>query len=443
MNITLRHNQSKALVALGLTLLFGIFSCYSQDMEEDESGKPLLNLVQSKDAKFKFILMSQFWLRHTDMNPGTTINDEPTNQFTDISIRRLRIFSSMNINDRWYFKLQIGTNNINHLNSQTPLRILDLETSYKFSEALILGGGKNGHAGLSRYASASSFAALGFDLAFFTMPTVGVTDEILRKLSLYTKGYLGPVEYRAVVARPQLLSSESSISDQSTFRKDLPAVQYSAYFAYTFFEKESNVSAFRSGTYYGKKKVLNIGAGFMFQKDALTGLTTSLDTAYYDMSHLAVDFFIDMPLNQKLAITSYLGYFDYDFGKNYIRNAGVNNPANGQVSPTFHGFGNKLPTTGTGQVFYGELGFMRRTERIKSLEGLQPFGSLQYADYELLSDPMIMYNLGLNFIFDGHNSKLSIGVQSRPVFKLNDQLELKESERKLMWVAQYQMKIRA
>ncbi len=444
MNTFLRKPQSKFLIALGISFLLFNFTSFSQDSDDDNAGEPFLNLVQNKDAKFKFILMSQFWLRHTDMNPGTTINGEPTDQFTDISIRRLRIFSSMNLNDRWYFKLQIGCNNINHINSQTPLRILDLETSYKFSDEFIIGGGKNGHVGLSRYASPSSFSALGFDLAFFAMPTVGVSDEILRKLSIYAKGNLGKVAYRAVMARPQLLKTESSLSDQSSFRKNLPAVQYSAYFAYQFFNKESNVSAYRASTYHGKKKVLNLGAGFMYQSDALAGLDISTsDTVTYDMLHLAVDLFIDMPLSEKQSFTTYLGYFDYDFGKNYIRNAGVNNPANGQVSPTFHGFGNKLPTTGTGQVIFGEMGFMQQTDRLKSLEGIQPFGSLQYANYEALNDPMIMYNLGLNFIFDGHNSKLSIGAQSRPVFKLNNDLQLKESERKLMWVAQYQIKLRS
>lgn len=50
------------------------------------------------------------------------------------------------------------------------------------------------------------------------------------------------------------------------------------------------------------------------------------NTNLYDMKHWAVDSFLNLPISNGGAFTGYLGYFDYDFGKDYIRNIGSNNP---------------------------------------------------------------------------------------------------------------------
>ena len=91
---------------------------------------------------------------------------------------------------------------------------------------------------------------------------------------------------------------------------------------------------------------MSIGIGMEYQSDALWYLQGG-DTTFNDMVLWAVDFFLDKPLNhrQKTAVTFYAGYFNYDFGPNYIRNTGVNNPANG-VDPSaasFNGPGNAFP----------------------------------------------------------------------------------------------------
>jgi hypothetical protein len=51
----------------------------------------------------------------------------------------------------------------------------------------------------------------------------------------------------------------------------------------------------------------------------------------------------DAPIDTEegTAITSYLGYFDTDFGPNYIRNLGANDYTSGGTS--FNGSGNDFP----------------------------------------------------------------------------------------------------
>lgn len=73
-------------------------------------------------------------------------------------------------------------------------------------------------------------------------------------------------------------------------------------------------------------------------------------TNFYDMRNWAVDSFLNVPLYNDDAITAYLGYYDYDFGKNYIRNVVANNPTTGGGSE-FNGAGVAFPMIGTGTTW--------------------------------------------------------------------------------------------
>lgn len=399
------------------------------------------SLTVGDQGRLKFNASAQIWARYTELNPGSTIQGEARDYATDVSIRRFRVSLSGYVTDRWFVKFQLGTNNLNYLSNNSDLRILDLEASYRFAKAFELGGGKNGYVGLSRYAAPANAGALGFDLAFFAMPTVGITDDILRKYSIYAKGEIGPVAYRAVVAKPLAVQSAPSLSEQATFQDLYTKEQYSAYIAYQFFDHESQKSAYRAATYHGKKKIMNIGAGFMYQPDALAGLKGT-DTISYDMKHYALDFFMELPLTTSgsRAITLYAGYFDYNYGKDYLRLVGVNNPADGVENGGFNGAGNKFPATGTGQILYSEAGYLTDFRFAPKLPTVQPFASLQYANYDALDEHMIVYDYGINLLFNGHKSKLSIGVQNRPIYEQNPNERVEVCNRMNMWVMQYQIK---
>src|SRR5690606_22219160 len=152
----------------------------------------------------------------------------------------------------------------------------------------------------------------------------------------------------------------------------------------------------------------------------------------------AVDLFLDMPLDteNKRSVTFYAGYFNYDFGPGYIRNIGINNAANGQSQPSFSKFGNSFAAIGTGDIYYGQLGYRFDTPTLGQVKALMPYIAAQLADYERFGQLMLCYDYGIHFIFARHDSKMSLGVQDRPVFEYNPQNELMESDRKIMAVLQ-------
>jgi hypothetical protein len=50
-----------------------------------------------------------------------------------------------------------------------------------------------------------------------------------------------------------------------------------------------------------------------------------------------------------------------------------------------------------------------------------------------------MWHIGLNWFIKGHQSKISLDYQNRPVFDANRQRELVEIQRKGILVLQYQL----
>ncbi|UXP32269.1 hypothetical protein N6H18_18175 [Reichenbachiella agarivorans] len=431
----------KRLITVLLSVLFTATCPFSlMTFAQSDSKLPVLKL--GNQSQLKFSASAQFWLRATELNPGTTIQGEAQDYVSDVSIRRLRLAISGNVTGRWYVKFQLGANNLNYINNNSTLKILDLETSYRFADAFELGGGKNGYVGLSRYAAPATCTGLSLDYPTFIMPTVNISDDLLRKFSLYAKGYLGQFAYRAVVARPMVVS-QTELSEQTNFYSNFPQLQYSAYLSYQFFERESQKSAYQVATYLGSKKVMNLNAGFLYQSDALSGLGALQDTVSYDMLLLAMDFFLDISLDAHnyRSITAYLGYFDYDFGQDYIRHYGTNNPANGVTQGSLSGAGNSFPTTGTGQILYAQFGYKTHISHNEKIPALQPFFSAQYARYDALSDPMIMCDYGINILLNGQNSKLTLGVQNRPIYSNQNNDYSQVTDRMNMWVFQYQIKL--
>ncbi|MGL1889447.1 MAG: hypothetical protein OCD76_23230 [Reichenbachiella sp.] len=408
-------------------------------LAQDKNAKP--ELVLPSKNKIKFFASAQMWLRHTDLNPGSTIQGTSKNYVTDISIRRFRMGAAGYVTDNLYVKFQLGLNNLNPLASSSDLRILDIEAFYTVNKYFTVGGGKTGYVGLSRYAGPASGATLGFDLPFFAMTTVGITDDILRRPSLAIKGDLGKLNYLVVAAKQLKNTRYAALSEDATFQPmTFQEPQFSAYLKYQFFDKDKNTSAFLAGTYLGTRKILNVGVGFEYQKNALKGLQGT-DTVGYDIMHFAADVFLDMPLDasNKKSVTFYGGYFNYNFGDNYIRNVGVNGTADGVVNGSFNGAGNAFPANGTGEIYYTQGGF-RQVINEKG-HAIMPYASMQLAVFDKLDDSMIMYDLGFSYLFNGHKNKLTLGVQNRPIFDSNSNSEIKSVDRKNMYVLQYQIKI--
>lgn len=424
---------------------------------QSENKFPDLKKKFNEDGShyIKCSVLGQFWTRYTDLNPGTTLNGLENPIPFDIGIRRLRFNVWSQLTDRIFFYAQFGQNNFSHTSKlYTGAFVHDVVGEYRIHKtALSLGTGLTGWSGLARYAAPSVGSILGVDVPLYQQVTNGITDQFLRKLSVYAKGKIEKLDYRLILSKPMTAINSSSPlgtlnASSATFSLEPPRLQTQGYLNYQFFDQEDNTLGYMVGTYHGKKKILNIGAGWIQQNGALWRLrntdtiVSAGDTIKENMVLLGADIFLELPLSDKHnAITVYIAYSNYQLGKNYIQNLGVMNPANTVNSNgSLAGAGNAFPIIGTGQTIYGKLAYKLKDDLLKENGTLQLYANLQYSIYEALRDPMIMYESGINWLIHGnHQSKLSFGYQSRPIFMLNDQNQYVSSSRKGMAILQYQI----
>lgn len=437
-------NLLKSLFMLSLTVI--TFTVSAQETKNTVTNSFI------KDRKFylnedgsnyiKFTLLTQAWLRNMDYNPGTTIFGITKKSGTDIGIRRYRMQFYGQLTDKVFVYSQFGENNYNNISDRKQgFFVHDALGEYALDKSrLSLGIGLTAWSGLSRFASPSVGTLLGVDAPLFQQTTNDVTDQFLRKLSIYAKGKLGKFDYRLVMSQPMAIQKSAgysgTINANWAFSAAPPKMQWNGYFQYQFKDQESNTTPYNTGTYLGKKKVLNIGAGFIFQKDAMWKLNTVGDTINHTMTHISADIYYDAPIGTKgQSVSAYGSITHYDFGDKYTRNSGPMNPANGNNNPTIlNGAGNSFPMYGTGTIFYGQVGYKLK-ENLIGQTTLMPYVSLQHANYGKLNDAMNFYDIGVNWLLSNHTSKLTISYQDRPVFNTSgDQVT-----RKGAVIAQYQI----
>ena len=411
-----------------ILVLVVFFTCLTYGQEK-ETFKP----------EIKWNIRAQFWMRYSDLNTGSLIQGEPTSQFYDISIRRLRIPISSQVTPKIFLYAILGGNNFNFKNKDVALEVLDLYAEYSFADFFEVGFGKSGWQGLSRWNIRSNKTLMGLDSPLFTLNSVEKNDDIGRLFGAWIKGKAGKFDYRLAFNRPFLVST---IPDgEVNFANSKPRIKTSTYVKYQFFEHESNKSAYQVGTYVQNKKVFNIGVGYQFQNRAMSDGDAQLSsTTFYDMQHWAIDSFLNLPMANNTAITAYLGYYDYDFGKDYIRNVGANNPTTGG-GVDFNGAGVAFPMIGTGTTWYMQFGYaFKETKLLGESYVIQPNMAIQSSHWDALNDQMTVYDFTVNFLMNGdHSNKVSIGYQHRPIF---DAQTITNKGYKGMAVLQYQVSLK-
>lgn len=398
--------------------------------------------------------LAQIWFRYTDNNPGSAIYTTQKKETFDVGLRRVRYQIMSQVNKRVFFYTQVGINNLNSLSARkTGLFFHDVTAEFNvYKDYLTIGGGLSGWNGTSRYSSSGVTSILGMDLPTIQEPTNDVTDQFVRKLGVYAKGKISGFDYRVSVSNPfpvqNAIGAVSTLPATGTnvayYSTNAPELQYQGYFMWQFMDKESNQLPYMSGSYLGKKRVFNIGSGFAYQKNAMWYRNATLDTVSTPLQQFGVDVFFDSYINKEKqnAVTAYLSFLNYDFGPNYIRNAGPMNSANATIGTgSFNGFGNSFPLIGTGQVIYTQFAYLFKKDLLKSQGTLQPYASAIYANYQQLKDPMLVYDIGVNWIMSGQNSKISLDYQSRPIFNADANGNIREtkSARRGMVVLQYQV----
>lgn len=408
---------------------------YSQSKPVEELK---LKLNDEGSHYLKWTFLNQVWLRFNESNPGTTVMSEAAPQTVDIGLRRTRIQFFGQLSDHVFFYTQFGQNNFNFLSQNGGNRKLqaffhDALTEYKVwkgSDNLKIGGGLTIANGLSRFSQPSVSSIMTMDVPVFAQATVDQTDEFSRKLSLYARGQVGRLDYRLVMSDPFPVTTNGQpkpvVGTNATFAQTGHHKQYQGFFMWNFFDKEPNTTPYMTGTYLGKKRVFNLEAGFVTQRNATQ--TETVDEAgitsdqFYDMNLLSAALYYDAPLNTEkgTALSAYAGYFNLDFGKGYLRYNGIMNPADGIMNPPVSSGsqGNAFPMFGTGSVFYGQVGYLLNRDLFGDNGTLMPYASLMSADYNRLTGGrMNVWGVGINWLIKGHGSKITIDFQNRPIYE--------------------------
>lgn len=432
---------------LFLTLLSQHAFAQFSNRLKDGGLKTYLSPDSATHIKLNFV--SQVWVRYNESNPGSAINGEAANSTFDVGLRRVRFVLSGQLTDRVFIFIQFGQNNFSTLSTRkTGAFFHDVTAEYAIAKKkLSLGFGLHGWNGLGRFSNSSISTILALDPPIFQETTNDVNDQFVRKLGMYAKGKLGKLDYRISVSTPFVTQTANTavdpLSTNASYSMKIPKETFQGYFMYQFLDQESNAGAGTVGSYLGTKKVFNIGAGFVYQDKAMWNKGVSSDTLYHAMGLWAVDFFWDTPLNKSLgnSLTVYGGYFNYDFGKGYLRNVGPMNPANGITAKgSFNGPGNAAPLIGTGDTFYLQAGYKFKKNLLGEEFGtLQVYSAVQTSHYNRLKGPMMVVDAGVNWLMHGHNSKFTLNYQSRPIFMPDGNDNFFLSTRRGEWVLQYQV----
>ncbi|HVU95522.1 MAG TPA: hypothetical protein VHE34_09870 [Puia sp.] len=416
-----------------------------------------LNLNADGTHYLKFTVLGQLWFRYNESNPGTTVLKKPAPHTFDIGIRRIRCQWYGQVTDHAFFYFHFGQDNFNYLSPRkfTPF-IQDALAEYRIkkgSEVLIIGGGLSIISGLSRFTQPQLLNILSMDVPIFPFPTFDLTDQFGRKLSAYARGQLGRLDYRLILSDPfpittagvANLPTGNPTTPNSNFAQQGNDPQYQALLIWNFFDREPHTTPYLPGTYYGKKKVLNLEVGGLTQKGATWSSPDGGQTVnVHPLNCWSVAVYYDAPVNKRMgtALSAYLGYFDTQYGPGYLRYIGVMNPADGPAASATYiagGQGNALPMYGTGHVVYSQWGYLLSKGFLGKDNGaLEPYGTIQTASYDRLDRQMIVFDLGINWFLSGNKSKLTLDVQNRPTYTLTGNQLIRDAARKSQYVLQYQ-----
>ncbi|EYF02976.1 hypothetical protein [Chondromyces apiculatus] len=376
----------------------------------------------------RIMAWSQVWLRYGELNPGSVLRGQPADSAFDFAIRRARLLVQAQASKDVMMVLHLGMNNQSAvsggfgLGADTPKRpqlyLHDAFGQYQILEnVLSVGAGLHYWGGPTRLANSTTISMMTIDVPISNWPLIDKTDQFARQLGVYVKGKIEKFDYRLAVNEPFSTPGDPG-ERRADYNPETRKKAVTGYFKYDFLEPEANVLPYAVGTYLGKKTVWNVGAGFYHHGDAMAYLEGG-ERRLADQLFLGVDTFLDLPTKSAGAFTGYLSAQYEDSGPGYVRNVGIINPSSGiaeGAAGSFNGAGNALPTMGTGVTYYGTFGWLAPWTFGRAGQ-LQPYAALRVSNFTALADPVIVPDLGLNWLILGHNAKITVNYRSRPVFQ--------------------------
>jgi hypothetical protein len=386
----------------------------SRELAPDPYGNGArLNLTSDGQSYLRFLSWVQVWARYVQNNPGTLVAGEPRKHDFDVGIRRARLLLLGQLTSRVQVVTHLGINSQNFIGARKPQVFFhDVWVQFRLlDEHLFVGGGLHYWNGISRMTNASTLNLMAVDLPLVHLPTLERTDQLGRMLGLWAKGKLGPFDYRLALNRPFAAGPEQP-GPQTDFNPNAGTLALAGYLQWQFLERESNALPYMTGSYLGTKRVLNLGAGFLFHPRAMWAQPDAASApSTHDMLAGAVDLFADLPLADG-ALTGYAAFCYYDLGPDYVRSIGLLN--SGSAGSSFNGAGNAYPVIGSGPHLYGQLGYLIRQWQ------LQPYVTLQSSFFAALDDPALIVEAGANLYLIGHHAKVTLHYRNRPVYGPSD-----------------------
>ncbi|HKK78599.1 MAG TPA: hypothetical protein VJ933_03175 [Phaeodactylibacter sp.] len=394
----------KRITYFGLIALFAfsfVQSTKAQDRaaEPDYSYKPLkLSLNEDGSKYVRFIIWHQQWMQTNNLAV-----DDASLQVTHLA-RRSRFLAYAQISPRFLILTHFGLNNLTPgnltslgNNGDSPQLFLhDAWTEFRVSnnDALYIGGGLHYWKGLTRLANQSTLNFMTLDNArpFIHWHSLAVTDQFARHLGIYAKGKLGKFDYRVAVNNPGQNGLQQDFglkSSDLTYDGFLNEDQdgeptgntiYEGYFRYNFWDSESTKLPYIVGSYLGKKKVFALGGGFFAHPN---GMYNNETLEHENVSHLAVDAFLDMPLAGDDCLNAYAAFMRFNYGDDYVSR-----------------------WAGTGTNFYAQVGYKLPGSKF------MPYVALQSGNYEGYDENTGALNIGVNYFLNGHSAKLTLEYHS-------------------------------
>jgi len=434
-------------------------------------GGMKINISPDGSKYLRFIGWSQAWAQYSENNSNTTRNGVATSDQLAFSLRRTRLITLAQLNPRFLLLLDLGIESQSAVSGGAPneptgpgkkslFYVHEAVAEYRVNKYLSVGGGMNFQVGISRMTAASTANMLAYDIPVVNFPTVDQTDQFGFFMGFYGKGRIGNFDYRVAVDDAFLNNTASTPAALRTNAAQINPRNankiYQGYFSYSFLEKEANLLPFTTGSYLGTKRVFNIGAGFHYNANGTysrdnafpysdvkpqpagttptpAGFDPFSTTRTHDIRLFGADVFYDAPIDTttNTALTFYGVYYNYDFGPNYVRNAGIINPGTGVIpgSGTEIGLrGNAFPLIGTGHSYYAQTGLLLPKKLLGPKARLQPYVAYLRNSFEGLVEAngdrksVNVYDAGLNLLLDGHNAKITLNYRARPDF--TDQVPL-------------------
>jgi hypothetical protein len=411
---------------------------------------------ESGSQYLKMNIWTQTWFRAIENNPGTVVNNDPQDWTLDAGIRRMRIQIFGQMSPRFLLMLQMGMNNqsfatgggtgtgANGAGKKAPFFFHDAYGQFNIVHekdpvtkkdnnfSLAIGAGLHSWNGVSRLTNASTISLLTADAPVFNWPTVEIADQFTRQFGVFAKGFVSRLAYRVSINKPFVTALAPTVGGPAVDNNRGNQVAYNGYFAWQFRDKEEMPNAFYAGSYYGKKRILNIGAGFMHNPHGTMTQPEKGKLESHNITTLGADIFYDAPVGKPsmdMSFTLYSVWYHYSFGPNYLRTSGVMNPGTADTTytgtKTLEGYGNGRVLMGTGDIWYTQTAFM--LPKFSNKLRIQPYISYSYKNLEALNQPGHYYNLGTNLLFEGNRAKISLEYASRPLYNTTDRKVFKRA----------------